>query len=347
MSNATAEATARKAAQQAQRVLEAKLLHTKEALVALENRTEASRSVSPGGGCGNLGHLGKLLRHFPEQQILAGVAVVLGLLSVLGPNALIDFVFATMGSCFGGLMLGSGFSYFYEHLAQKGSSQLLWVDILEDLIHGNGSQAGYSVCAIWVLLGLARYVSGCTCRMVAWVPEVKLHATTGDVETPMGMGSSLQTPLMTDTPRKPVTYRGVPGQFPGPHELSPSPRPSNSGGSRDGADAYPQRAGAPEVTPRRYSPDGNMLSARSHDSATSAIVQRVIDTGAPGLRDGRPSPSSSVRSGGGARTLPKPQPSKSTGIIARLSKSLGVGEGPPGSSHNSGRPGGAGNGIRY
>ena len=54
-----------------------------------------------------MGRFGDWLQQLHEQRIPAAVAVLLGLLSVLGPTAGIDFIFAAAGSACGGLLLGS------------------------------------------------------------------------------------------------------------------------------------------------------------------------------------------------------------------------------------------------
>lgn len=334
---------AQEAAAEALRASEAKLIQARNATAAAAARaqkaelhakalrsdlTKAERNASI------LGSFGARLSELPEQKILAVAALVAGALSVIGPTSLINSVFATAGSVVGGLMLGSAVSYFVavsRLSTATGMSSPRWPHFLDDLMQGRGSHVGYGIWLLWALLGMARYLSGCRCQVVKFVPVVNLHPS-GEVEAVDG--TSLKAPLING--REEYSR----------HRRPPSdPSPESSG-----------RPSAPLLPSSRQPHDSRQSSDSLRPSDPSLPSAAFHPPPLPGNQSAGPRPSPrqngetprSARSSngaGGRMGLPKAQPSKSSGIFARMSKSFqdfSNGEGAaPGSTHSSGRPGGA------
>lgn len=124
-----------------------------------------------------------MLDAIPGQAALASLSCAAGVLGIAGPSSFTKGYLAVVGSMIAGLSIAGCARFF------SGGSPF-WLHAVAKVSNGEGNLAEYTMLVVFLILGIARWLSGWECGIYAVVEEI-------DVDDD-GEVTVLQQPLLSD-----------------------------------------------------------------------------------------------------------------------------------------------------
>jgi len=156
----------------------------------------------------------KYFRAWQRQKILALLAGVMGVVSIVGPSSYVRFFLTVVGSTAAGLMVSSCL-VFFSMAWHGGGEGFTWIDTLVIELDGNGSRMENWLWLVVFMLGILRWALGVECSLFDIIDDVALtdpdsagsdHESDlekSDLERPLLADALPATPIVNDPKKKP------------------------------------------------------------------------------------------------------------------------------------------------